>query len=224
MKKYVEMSEGAIRRAEEVLRASKVKEVWEAAGAEVRRVGSIPMGLLAKHKDIDLHVYSSGITEENSFAVIANLAKDPNIIEIKCINGLHTPEHCIAWHLKYKIPKDIAVELTDMCDAEISDEVISEIKSQDDEFWQIDIIHIEKGTEFDGYFEEMARRIKYMLTDELRDLILKLKYETPDSEEIHGVEYYEAVLADGVRTLPELREWLKHRRSRPFYYWMPEIN
>jgi len=49
-----------------------------------------------------------------------------------------------------------------------------------------------------------------------------MKYDTPDDEEIHGVEYYEAVIADGVRSLPELREWLKERRAKAFYYWMPD--
>ncbi len=192
----IEKSKAATARAYEVLDTSKVKEIWEAAGAEVRLVGSLPMGLLAKHRDIDLHVYSTGISEEMSFAVVAKIAKNPNIVEIKCLNGLHTDEYCIAWHLKYKMSES--------------------------EIWQIDIIHIERGTTYDGFFEEMAERIKRHLTEDLRRLILQMKYDTPDDEEIHGVEYYEAVIADGVRTLPELREWLKVRRAKEFYYWMPD--
>ena len=195
---YIEQSQIAATRANEVLEASCVKSVWEQAGAEVRLVGSLRMGLIAKHRDIDLHVYSTGITEESSFTVASQLIKNPNVIELKCINGLHTDEHCIAWHLKYK-----------MTEAEI---------------WQIDIIHIEKGTAYDGYFEEMADRIVEQLTPEIRETILKLKYDTPDDEEIHGVEYYEAVIADGVKTLPQMRQWIKSRRSKPFYYWMPDKN
>ena len=193
---YFKQSELAAKRAYEVLKDSGVTDVWENAGAEVRLVGSLRMGLLAKHRDIDLHVYSSGITEEESFAIAAQMAKNPKVVEIKCINGLHTDEHCIAWHLRYKM--------------------------QENEIWQIDIIHIEKGSFYDGYFEEMAERIKSKLTPEIKGTILSLKYETPDNEEIHGVEYYEAVIADGIRTLPSLSEWLKTRRSKPFYYWMPD--
>ncbi len=193
---YFKQSEIATRRAYEILKDSGVALVWENAGADVRLVGSIKMNLLAKHRDIDLHVYSDGITEEQSFAIAAQMAKNPKVIEIKCLNGLHTDEHCIAWHLKYRMSED--------------------------EIWQIDIIHIERGTTYDGYFEEMAERIKRHLTDDLRELILQMKYETPDNEEIHGVEYYEAVIADGVRSLPELREWLKIRRAKKFYYWMPD--
>lgn len=193
---YFKQSEIATRRAYEILKDSGVALVWENAGADVRLVGSLKMNLLAKHRDIDLHVYSDGITEEQSFAIAAQMAKNPKVIEIKCQNGLHTDEHCIAWHLKYRMSGD--------------------------EIWQIDIIHIERGTTYDGYFEEMAERIKRHLTDDLRELILQMKYETPDNEEIHGVEYYEAVIADGVRSLPELREWLKIRRAKKFYYWMPD--
>ncbi len=193
---YIERSEIAAKRALEVLEKSGVVSIWENAGVEVRLVGSLRMGLLAKHRDIDLHVYSKGITEDISFEIAAQIAKNPDILEIKCINGLHTDEHCISWHLQYKM--------------------------QENEIWQIDIIHIEKDSYYDGFFEKMADKIAAQLSPELRNTILSLKFETPDDEEIHGVEYYEGVISDGVRTLPELRKWLKTRRSKPFYYWMPE--
>lgn len=193
---YIEFSEKASRRAYEVLRSSGVVSICESSGAEVRLVGSLRMGLLCKHRDIDLHIYSGGLTEELSFAIAAHMAKNPKIIELKCINGVQTDEHCIAWHLQYKM--------------------------EENEVWQIDIIHIEKGSRYDGYFELMADKIKDKLTAELKDIILSLKYQTPDDEIIHGVEYYEAVIDGGVRDLPTLREWLKQRRSKPFYYWMPD--
>ena len=67
-------------------------------------------------------------------------------------------------------------------------------------------------------FREMAERITAVLTDETRQAILKLKYETPDTAKIMGVEYYQAVIQDGVRTYAELEDWKKqtssHRRYR----------
>ena len=193
---YSKKSREAAKRAFEILESSGVKSVWEQAGAEVRLVGSLRMGLIAKHRDIDLHVYSSGITEENSFKIASQMAKIPNIVEIKCINGLHTDEQCVAWHVLYKV--------------------------SDAEIWHIDIIHIEKGTRYDGYFEEMADRIVAKLTPELKETILSMKFNTPENEIIHGVEYYEAVIADGVNNLHDLKDWIKARRSKPFYYWMPD--
>jgi len=55
-----------------------------------------------------------------------------------------------------------------------------------------------KGSYYDGYFEQVAERISAVLTPEIRETILKLKYETPDTEEIMGIEYYQAVIQDGI--------------------------
>lgn len=154
------------------------------------------MKLLVKHLDIDLHVYSSGISEESSFAIAAQMAKNARIIDIKCINGLHTDEHCIAWHFRYE--------------------------DTDKRIWQIDIIHIESGTQYDGYFEKMTERINERLSYEQRDTIMRLKYETPDGEEIHGVEYYQAVMEANVKTLPALRAWITENRKPEGHYWIPD--
>ena len=67
----------------------------------------------------------------------------------------------------------------------------------------------------------MADRIQEIMTEEQRNTILRLKYETPEDEKIRGVEYYEAVIADGVDTLEQLRIWLIAHRKKPNYYWIP---
>lgn len=196
MKEYELLALQNQQRAYGILEELKLTELWENGGCKVHLVGSLAMGLLVKHLDIDLHVYSSGMTEESSFAMVAQLAKHPSIGEIRCVNGLHTDEHCISWHIQYQ--------------------------DTDGRLWQIDIIHIEAGTRYDGYFETMAQRINAILTTEQRDTILRLKYETPDSEEIHGVEYYQAVIEGNVRTLEELRDWVAAARKSPGEYWMPD--
>lgn len=181
--------------ARKVLKESRIAEVWENAGCRVNLVGSLRMGLLASHRDIDLHVYSEGITTAESFSIMAKIAENPNVLDIKCINGLHTDEHCISWHINYRA----------------SDGVV----------WKFDIIHIEGGTEYDGYFERMADRIMEVITPEQRDLILKLKFETPEGCDFHGVEYYEAVIAGGIQNFQELEKWVALHRQKPQYYWIP---
>lgn len=178
-----------------VLNESGIKDIWECAGCRVNLVGSLRMGLLASHKDIDLHVYSSDITEQSSFAIAALMSALPGVIEITSINGLHTNEHCMAWHVTYR--------------------------SSQGEDWKFDIIHIESGSQYDGYFENMADRIVKVMTPDQRDRILELKFQTPAGETIHGVEYYEAVIADGITTLQELRDWIKQHRLKSPYYWIP---
>lgn len=195
MKEYELLAQQNQVRAYEVLKSTRLVELWSENGCIVNLVGSLPMRLLVKHLDIDMHVYSSRVTEESSFAIVAQIAKNPSVREISCINGLHTDEHCVAWHIKYEHGESV---------------------------WQIDIIHIESGTEYDGFFERMVSKINESLTPLQRDTILRLKYETPEDEEIHGVEYYQAVMEHGVRTLEELREWVKMHRKSGGTYWMPK--
>ncbi|MDY5394922.1 MAG: hypothetical protein SPG38_06060, partial [Desulfovibrio sp.] len=59
------------------------------------------------------------------------------------------------------------------------------------------------------------------LDDATRDTILRLKYETPENEGIHGVEYYQAVLEGGVRTLDELHRWRAAHPLDGVNLWMP---
>lgn len=181
-------------KARTVLKVSGIAKIWEQHGCRVNLVGSLRMGLLASHRDIDLHVYSKGITEESSFKIAAIIAKIPEVTEIKCINGLHTDEHCMAWHVFYK---------------------------HDGEIWQIDIIHIEEGTAYDGFFERMADRIVEVLTPGNKETILRLKFETPRDKDYHGVEYYEAVIADGVSDMADFELWVAEHRKKPMYYWIP---
>lgn len=192
-----EILELASRNQEMALRAlheSGIAEIWKRKGCRVNLIGSLRMGVLAAHRDIDLHVYSKKITEENSFAIVSQIAKLPGVTEIKCINGLHTDERCIAWQIFYKY---------------------------DEEIWQFDVIHIEEGTEYDGYFERMAERIMQVMTPEQKETILRLKFETPSDKDYHGVEYYEAVIADGIENMVDFEKWVGEHRKKPMYYWIP---
>ena len=108
---------------------------------------------------------------------------------------LHTAEACIEWHAWYQ--------------------------DMEGELWQMDMIHIQEGSRYDGYFERVAERISAVLTDEMRLAILKLKYETPDTEKIMGVEYYQAVIQDGVRSYPEFEEWRRLHPAVGVVEWVP---
>lgn len=182
-------------RAWEIIKETGVVGIWESVGAEVHLVGSLCTGLLMKHRDIDFHIYSSPVALSDSFGAMAKLAENPSVKKIECTNLLHTVEACVEWHAWYE-------------DAE-------------GELWQLDMIHIRRGSRYDGYFEKVAARISEMLTDETREAILRLKYETPDAEKIMGVEYYQAVLRDGVRRYAELEEWRKLHPVAGVVEWMP---
>jgi hypothetical protein len=59
------------------------------------------------------------------------------------------------------------------------------------------------------------------MTPEMRKTILELKFQTPDDTHIMGTEYYQAVIADGVRTYPEFTAWRKTHPVNGVIRWCP---
>ena len=142
-------------KAWQVIKNTNIIQIWEDAGAKINLVGSLRTGLLMKHRDIDFHIYSSPLNLTDSFQAMARLAENPSIKRIECANLLHTAEACIEWHAWYQ--------------------------NEENELWQMDMIHIREGSRYDGYFEKVAQRISEIMTDEIRETILRLKYETPNT-------------------------------------------
>ena len=191
----LELAKRNQQKAWEIIEDTRIVRIWEGMGAKVNLVGSLRTGLLMKHRDIDFHIYTSPLDLSASFRVMAELAENMSIKKIEYTNLLHTVEACIEWHAWYK--------------------------DMEGELWQMDMIHIQEGSRYDGYFERVAERISAVLTDEMRLAILKLKYETPDTEKIMGVEYYQAVIQDGVRSYPEFEEWRRLHPVVDVVEWMP---
>lgn len=77
-------------RAKAIIRQTGIMDIWASIGARVNLVGSLRTGLLIKHRDIDLHVYSDPLTLKDSFTAMARLAENPAIQRIKCVNLMHT--------------------------------------------------------------------------------------------------------------------------------------
>lgn len=181
--------------AHQIIQKTGIIKLWESIGATVNPVGSLSMGLLVKHLDIDFHLYTPTIEIEKDFSVMAQLAAHPSIRRIEYGNLLATEERCLEWHAWYE--------------------------ADNGEIWQLDMIHIERGSRYDGYFERQARRIATALTDETRDTILQLKWETPEKEKIAGIEYYQAVIRDGVRDYDSFMKWRKEHPLTGVVEWMP---
>lgn len=183
------------KRAREIVADTGIEDIWRSVGVEPRLVGSLKTRLLVKHRDIDFHVYSNPVVITDSFAAMARLATHPTIKAIEYKNLLDTDECCIEWHARYL--------------------------DRDGKFWQIDMIHILGGSRYDGYFERMAERIIEVLTPETREAILRLKYLAHDDEKVTGVEVYQAVIRDGVRTYPEFLAWRKQHPLTGIVEWIP---
>lgn len=191
----LELAKRNQQKAWEIIEDTRIVRIWEGIGAKVNLVGSLRTGLLMKHRDIDFHIYTSPLDLSASFRAMAELAENTSVKKIEYTNLLHTAEACIEWHAWYQ--------------------------DMEGELWQMDMIHIQEGSRYDGYFERVAERIFAVLTDEMRLAILKLKYETPDTEKIMGVEYYQAVIQDGVRSYPEFEEWRRLHPAVGVVEWVP---
>lgn len=191
----LELAKRNQQKAWEIIEDTRIVRIWEGIGAKVNLVGSLRTGLLMKHRDIDFHIYTSPLDLSASFRAMAELAENTSVKKIEYTNLLHTAEACIEWHAWYQ--------------------------DMEGELWQMDMIHIQEGSRYDGYFERVAERISAVLTDEMRLAILKLRYETPDTEKIMGVEYYQAVIQDGVRSYPEFEEWRRLHPAVGVVEWVP---
>ena len=188
------IAQNNLEKATLVIEKSGVCEAWKSIGATVNQVGSMAMGLLMKHRDIDFHIYTEKLDIAESFEVIKKICSNPAVTRMEYRNLADTEEACLEFHVWFML---------------------------DNEEWQIDMIQILKGSHFDGYFERVAERIKAVLTPETRRTILELKYLTPDNEHIMGIEYYQAVIDGGIRTYPEFMEWRKTHPANGIINWCP---
>ena len=192
---FTERAAEQLLRVQQIIAVLRLPERWARIGVEVHPVGSVRMGLLAKHRDLDFHLYSDPVDVAADFAVMGELAARPEIEWVQFGNLLQTEEACVEWHAGYR--------------------------DEQGELWQIDLIHILRGSRYDGYFERVADRIAAVLTDETREAILRLKFETPDALKIPGIEYCRAVLEGGVRTWPEFAAWRQQHPTEGIVAWMP---
>lgn len=191
----LDIAEWNQQRAWKVIEDARIIPIWESIGAEVNLVGSLKTGLLMKHLDIDFHIYTPSFSLSDSFQAMMKLGENKSIRKIEHVNLLDTSEACLEWHAWYRDARN--------------------------DLWQIDMIHILKGSRYDGFFEKFAERLTAVLTDETRKVILKLKNETPETEKIMGVEYYQAVIRDGVRSYDEFMEWRGQHPVTDIVEWMP---
>lgn len=191
----LKLSEQTQQEASDVLNKTQAIEIWQSIGATVNLVGSYPLGLMMKHRDIDMHIYSEPLTLDCSLDAINKIAANPLIKRIEYVNLLNEIDACIEWHAWYEDEKG--------------------------ETWQIDMMHILKGSRFDGFFEKVRDRIKAVLTDESKKMILQLKYETPDDEKISGIEYYRAVIEGNVRSFSKFMKWREENPLFGISEWMP---
>ena len=177
-----------------ILEHTGIIPAWERIGATVHLVGSLKSGLLAKSRDIDLHIYTDTLDIAASFSVMQELAEQLSLKEIQFKNLIQTEEG-IEWHSIYE--------------------------DEDMNTWKFDMIHIRKGSKYDGVVEKVTAAITNRLTPEIKNTILQIKFDVPDGVQIPGIEIYHAVFVGGVRSYEELEQWRKTNPLTNSLDWLP---
>lgn len=177
-----------------IVKDAELFQLWEGIGGEVHVVGSLKSGLLI-HRDIDIHIYTEKVSIEESFSAMAKLAERLNLTSLQYGNLIDTEEECIEWHALFQ--------------------------DTNDDTWKLDLIHIRKGSMFDGVVEKATHAIKAKLTPEIRQTILQIKYDMPQNKIIPGIEVYRAVFDGKVKTYNELLQWRETNPLIDSLTWMP---
>ena len=105
---------------------------------------------------------------------------------------------CLEWHLRYE---------------ETSEEI-----------WTIDIMHIKNESPNAGMIEQVADSIQQVLTNDMREKILKLKHECyTQNIKVAGIEIYKAVIEHQIQNFEDLMTWKSQQTNRNIYLWKPKV-
>ena len=178
-----------------ILEHTGIIPAWERIGATVHLVGSLKSSLLAKSRDIDLHIYTDTLDVAESFSVMQELAERLFLREVQYKNLIQTEEECIEWHALYE-------------DEELNS-------------WKFDMIHIRRNSKYDGVVENVTTAIMNRLTPEIKKTILQIKFDVPDGILIPGIEIYHAVFTGDVRSYEELEQYRKTNPLINSLNWLP---
>lgn len=196
MENLENIAESNLQKAFEIIRELKIEKIYEELNSTCNLVGSVKTGLLMSHLDIDFHVYSDEFSVEKSFNAIAKISQNPKIKEVLYKNLLEEDDMCLEWHLLYEeIPERI---------------------------WTIDIMHIKNESLYAGAIERVTEKINSVLTEKMRQTILKIKWESEQhKEKFFGIDIYQAVIEENIDTFQDFQKWKQNRKDVGISLWEP---
>lgn len=192
------ISNNNLKKAKEIIEELRIKEICEKRKFTCNLVGSVKTKLLSSHLDIDFHIYSDNFSMENNFNIIAEICKNSKVKEVNYKNLLDKDDMCLEWHLNYE--------------------------DNESKVWVIDIMYIKNESIYAGMIEKVTDNINRVMTEEMKDRILRIKYESWEKgEKIAGIKIYEAVIDNGVKSYQEFKEWENEKSFDEISLWEPKI-
>lgn len=183
-------------RAWKIIKSTRIIDIWKSIGAEINLVGSLKTGLLIDRLDIDFHIYTDSCSISESFKAISLLAENNRIKKVEYSNLLNEDDMCLEWHAFYE--------------------------DEQNDIWQIDMIHISKNSPYAGVFEEVAERILNALTPEFKERILAIKNTAFKlNKKVPGIKVYRAVIEGKVKTYSEFVAYESQNKAEGIILWKP---
>lgn len=105
MEQMVEIAESMQKKAWDVIKDTRIIEIWSSIGATINLVGSLKMGLLINNRDIDFHIYTTPFTLSMSFSAVSRLAENRRIKKPKMLRNFSLK----LYDFSLFIPHDVSV-------------------------------------------------------------------------------------------------------------------
>ncbi len=199
MNELINISNRNLEKALRITKELRIKEIAEALGFSCNPVGSVITGLLMTRRDIDFHVYSDDYSVTKSFELISRISENRKIKDAVYKNLSEEEDMCFEWHLSYE--------------------------EDPQQIWTIDIIHIDKRSPYAGMIERVTEKINAVMTEKLKESILKIKHECEQNDEkIPGITIYQAVIDDKTETYEDFTEWRKDKKRDGISLWEPRLD
>ncbi len=195
MHSILERANKRLKIAKEILGDLKLLNLWSKFGEPVV-VGAVAYDLVAA-PDIDMEIYCDDLKIKHGFKVLELCALNPNVKSEKFGNHLDSPDQGLYWQLRYMHNK---------------------------EEWKIDMWSV--SNDHPGPLgRDLIIPMKDALTDEMRRIILQIKEKIIQDPVLScpSIYLYKAVFDDNVRTIEQLKEWLKHNSTEELTNWKPKI-
>ena len=195
MDQILRRAEERTERAFEVIEKMDLLRRWSRC-ARPSLVGSVMFGLVVK-RDIDLDIISKDPTIKKGFEVISEIAVLPGVLKVRYSNCLEKIDQGLHWQIQYR--------------------------DQYGDIWTVDNWLVCEDHPHTGLLDTLVERMRQALSTDERKIILHIKETVQAESKARGIDIYQAVMADGVRSPHEFTAWLQDSNRCEISEWLPSV-
>ena len=196
MDDIVRRAEGRTRQAFDVIEELDLLKRWSRCGRPTL-LGAVSFGLVVS-RDIDLNIYAREPAVAQGFEVVSEIAVLPGVMKVRYSNCLETIDQGLYWQIQYR--------------------------DRFGDMWTVDNWLVSEDHPHADLLEALVERMQKGLSAEQRKVILQIKETVQPESKARGIDIYEAVMEDGVRSPCEFAVWLRDSKRREISEWLPHVD